>query len=171
MDSNQRSKTHFNFWITVLYKLCGFCLFYLGLVRPIQTIIVRDVIGPAIQSTLPDKSDIVVLVSQDDYWIESRSDKFVNIFLNLPFNGYFWLASFLIWNFKKWKVFKFVFNYNLVLFIIHPIFIMILFNKIYWIAPIINAHEIVYKALFISMGIIALKEGIKHPNDIELMIR
>jgi hypothetical protein len=48
---------------------------------------------------------------------------------------------------------------------------MILFNKIYWIAPIINAHEMVYKALFISMGIIALKEGIKDPNDIELMIR
>ena len=146
MDSNQRSKRHFNFWITVLYKLCGFCLFYLGLVRPIQTIIVREVIAPTIQSTLPDESDIVVLVSQDDYWIESRSD-------------------------KKWKIFKFVFIYNLVLFIIHPIFIMILFNKIYWIAPIINAHEMVYKALFISMGIIALKEGIKDPNDIELMIR
>ena len=40
------------------------------------------------------------------------------------------------------------------LFIVLPILVWFLLNQFHWFAPIINAHEIAYKALFLSLGMI-----------------
>ena len=44
--------------------------------------------------------------------------------------------------------------YNLVLFMISSLLVWLLLSGFYWVAPVINAHEIGYKALFLSIGMI-----------------
>ena len=171
MDNHQRRKRHSHFWIKFSLSLGCFCLFYFFLIRPIQTIIVAEVLVPALQSFSSDNSDFLIQSKQDDYLIESHSNKFIDLKINPPFNGYFWLAVTFIWTFGNKTMMKVVFYYNLALFIIHPILALTLLNGNTWIAPIISAHEIVYKALFLSLGVLAIKEGVQRPVNSEIRVR
>jgi uncharacterized membrane protein len=66
---------------------------------------------------------------------------------------------------------KIVIYYNLALIIIIPIFIFILLSGNIWIAPLISANEIVYKALFLSLSVLVIKEGIEKQRNPETMVR
>ena len=66
---------------------------------------------------------------------------------------------------------KIVIYYNLALIIIIPIFILILLSGNIWVAPLISANEIVYKALFLSLSVLVIKEGIEGPGNQETMVR
>ena len=84
MDNHQRRKRHSHFWIKFILSLGCFCLFYFFLIRPIQTIIVAEVVVPALQSISSDNSDFLIQSKQDDYLIESHSNKFINLKINPP---------------------------------------------------------------------------------------
>ena len=165
MDNHQRRKRHSHFWIKFILSLGCFCLFYFFLIRPIQTIIVAEVVVPALQSISSDNSDFLIQSKQDDYLIESHSNKFINLKINPPLNGYFWLAVIFIWTFGNKTMMKIVIYYNLALIIILPIFILIILSGNTWVAPLINANEIVYKALFLSISVLVIKEGIERPEN------
>ena len=66
---------------------------------------------------------------------------------------------------------KIVIYYNLALIIIIPIFILILLSGNIWVAPLISANEIVYKALFLSLSVLVIKEGIEKQGNPETMVR
>ena len=51
--------------------------------------------------------------------------------------------------------------HNLVLFIISSFLVWLLLSGSYWVAPVINAHEIAYKALFLSLGMILFVKEMK----------
>ena len=171
MDRDQRSKRYFSFWIKFIFSIGGFCLFYFFLVRPIQSIIVAEVVVPALQSFSSDNSDFLIQAKQDDYLIESYSNKFIDLKINPPFNGYFWLAVTFIWTFGNKTMMKVVIYYNLALIIIIPIFIFIILSGNTWVAPLISVNEIVYKALFLSLSVLVIKEGIERPGNPETMVR
>jgi len=171
MDNHQRRKRHSHFWIKFIFSLGCFCLFYFFLIRPIQTIIVAQVVVPALQLISSDNSDFLIQSKQDDYLIESHSNKFIDLKINPPFNGYFWLAVIFIWTFGKKTMMKIVIYYNLALIIIIPIFIVILLSGNIWVAPLISANEIVYKALFLSLGVLVIKEGIQRQRNPETRVR
>ena len=162
MDPYQRRKRYFNFWLNLFLTFSVFFIFYFYLIRPVQISIVANVIVPYLQNYTVQYNDLYIYADLDDYWIESKSDRFINIFLNLPFNGYFWVTISFLWVYKKRQAIKYLTLYNIALFIIHPLFIFLLLNNHYWIAFIISAHEFVYKALFLSMALIAVKEGNKN---------
>ena len=171
MDNHQRRKRHSHFWIKFILSLGCFCLFYFFIIRPIQTIIVAEIVVPELQSFLSDNSDFLIQAKQDDYLIESYSNKFINLKINPPFNGYFWLAVIFIWTFGNKTMMKVVIYYNLALIIILPIFIFIILSGHTWVAPLINANEIVYKALFLSLCVLVIKEGIERPENPEIRVR
>ena len=125
---------------------------------------------PALQSISSDNSDFLIQSKQDDYLIESHSNKFIDLKINPPFNGYFWLAVIFMWTFGNKTMIKIVIYYNLALIIIIPIFIVILLSGNIWVAPLISANEIVYKALFLSLGVLVIKEGIQTQRNPENMV-
>ena len=171
MDNHQRRKRYSHFWIKFIFSLGCFCLFYFFLIRPIQTIIVAEVVVPALQSFSSDNSDFFIESKQDDYLIESHSNKFIDLKINPPLNGYFWLVVIFIWTFGGTTMMKFVLYYNLVLVIVVPIFIFLLLSGNIWVVPFISANEIVYKALFLSISILVIKEGVERPMSTENMVR
>ena len=126
---------------------------------------------PALQSLSSDNSDFLIQTKQDDYLIQSHSNKFIDLKINPPLNGYFWLAVIFIWTFGNKTMMKIVIYYNLALIIIIPIFMFILLSGNIWVAPLISANEIVYKALFLSLGVLVIKEGIETQRNPETMVR
>ena len=159
MDTHQRRKRYPSIGIKFIISLGVFCLLYFFLIRPIQYILVEDLIVPVLKLLSASNHDIIIQGNLDDYLIESKSNKFINLFFNLPFNADYCLAVTLIWVFGNSVIMRYVNYYNLALFIIHPIFIVLILSGNTWIAPIINAHEIVYKAIFLSLAIIGLKRN------------
>ena len=66
---------------------------------------------------------------------------------------------------------KVVIYYNLALIIILPIFILIILSGNTWVAALINANGIVYKALFLSLSVLVIKEGIERPENPGIRVR
>ncbi len=160
MDTSQRRRNIAQFSLVGISHVAIFCLLYLFIIRPIHIEIISSWIIPWLHNINLDP-DIIILSLQDDYWIESVSDRFQDVFLNLPFNGYFWLACTFMIAYKKVTLFRFVFGYNLLLFIIHPILIFLLFEGNEWISPLLRTHEMVYKGIFLSLGVVAIASGYK----------
>ncbi len=51
--------------------------------------------------------------------------------------------------------------YNLFLFFISPISIFFLLSGSFWVAPLINAHEIAYKSIFLCIGMLIFGKEIR----------
>ena len=98
--------------------------------------------------------DLIVGSQQDNITIESMGNAFLDVRISFPFGAYYFLVLFILfgtqWNGLMWWMHV----YNLFLFIISPLLVWLLLNGFYWVSPIINAHEIAYKALFLSLGMI-----------------
>ena len=158
MDRVQPAGTNYRSLLNVCFRIGLFAVTYFLLVRPIQTSLNEETVVPVLINMAKDNDDIIILANQDDILIESHTDRFIDIKINPPFNGYFFLAVALLWPLGWSQPMKLVQFYNLGLFIILPFFSLALIQGHFWIAPIINAHEMVYKALFLSLSIIGLRK-------------
>jgi len=160
MDPSQRRKAVTQFYLSGLSNLAVFCILYIYLIRPIHIEMVQQWIIPLLNQ-FNSNPDFIFLSLQDDYWIESKSNRFLDVFLNLPFNGYFWIAITGIIAFGKRQLSKIILTYNFLLFVIHPILIAGLLNDQLWTASLLRIHETVYKAIFLSLGMLAVATGYK----------
>ncbi len=133
-------------------------ILYFGLIRPIQEILLSDVIVPEIYSWSILEYDVSISYSQDDLKIESKSDRFIDTRISLPFSAYYFLAIIFFYPTLRGTLPAFIHIYNLALIFILPILSYSLVGGIHWLAPLINAHEMAYKALFLSIGMLGLKD-------------
>ena len=92
MDSDKRKRNFAKLYLTGFCYLAGFSLLFLNLIRPIHIEIINGWVIPLLNNNILD-SDFIILSLQDDYWIESRSGRFKDVFMSLPFNGYFWFST------------------------------------------------------------------------------
>ena len=97
----------------------------------------------------------------DDIIIESKKDLFLDVRISIPFGAYYFLVLFTLFGTQWNGLMRWMHVYNLCLFIISPLLVWLLLGGFYWVAPIINAHEIAYKALFLSLGMIVSVREIK----------
>ena len=142
---------------------------YFGLLRPVQEQLNIHLIHSIFDEVLKVNEDLKIESIQDDITIESKKDLFLDVRISIPFGAYYFLVIFTLFGTKWNGLMLWMHVYNLFLFIISPFLVWIFLNGFYWVAPIINAHEIAYKALFLSLGmIIFVKElkGITHGASI-----
>tara|TARA_Y100000590_G_scaffold10235_1_gene12624 strand:+ start:7852 stop:8352 length:501 start_codon:yes stop_codon:yes gene_type:complete len=144
--------------IELILRLFVFILLYFGLVRPIQEIILGDIVVPRLRHWNNVENDIFIDHSQDDLQVESRGNQFIDTRVSLPFSAYYFLAITFFFSNQKSRLLGFIHLYNLGLFIVLPILCYHLINGFFWLAPLINAHEMAYKALFLSIGMLGLKK-------------
>ena len=110
---------------------------------------------------LKDNKDLVIKSIQDDITIESKRDLFIDVRVSIPFGAYYFLVLFILFGSERKSLMRWMHAYNLFLFIISFLLICLLLSGSYWVAPVINAHEIAYKALFLSLGMILLVKEMK----------
>ena len=105
------------------------------------------------------KPDCFIVTKQpDEFYLTSITSSFPNVKIEVPFNGYFWLAMAMIWPAKNRRFGRFILIYNWILFLIIPIVAISIINGFSWLAPLANVHDKVYKALFLMLGILAVRE-------------
>ena len=164
MDYSERSYRYL-FWRQLIISLTAVGLVYILFIRPIQSFAVREFILPAFDTLIKSDSDILIKPGKDEFFLESITHSFPRVKIEVPFNGYFWLAMSLIWPTKNKHFRRVVWNYNLALFVIIPLAAVGILYGITWLALLTNVHEKVYKALFLILGILAVREADKLLKD------
>ena len=134
---------------------------YFGLIRSVQEQLNIHLIHPMFDDILKDNKDLVIKSIQDDITIESKKDLFIDVRISIPFGAYYFLVMFILFGSEKKSLMRWMHAYNLVLFIISSLLVWLLLSGSYWVAPLINAHEIAYKALFLSLGMILFVKEMK----------
>ena len=160
MDYRERSKRYL-FWRQLIISLIAIGLVYILFIRPIQSFAVRELILPAFDSFIKPDSDIFTGTGwvDDGFNISSLSNSFPSISIEVPFNGYFWLAMSMLWPTKNKRLGRVIWIYNWVLFLIMPIVAISIINGFTWLALLANVHDKVYKALFLILGVLAVREA------------
>ena len=158
MDDSKRTNRYF-FWRRVFISLTAIGLVYILFIRPVQSFVVRDLILPAFNSWIKHDSDIVTSPGKDEFFLESITNSFPSVKIEMPFNGYFWLAMAFIWPSKNWRFGRVIWLYNWALFLIIPLVAIGILSGLTWLAPLANVHEKIYKALFLILGILAVKKA------------
>ena len=134
---------------------------YFGLIRPVQEQINIHLIHPMFDDILKKNKDLVIKSIQDDITIESKKDLFIDVRVSIPFGAYYFLVLFILFGSERKSLMRWIHAYNLGLFIISSLLVWLLLSGSYWVAPVINAHEIAYKALFLSLGMILFVKEMK----------
>ena len=134
---------------------------YFGLIRPVQEQINVHLIHPMFDDILKNNKDLAIKSIQDDITIESKKDLFIDVRISIPFGAYYFLVLFILFGSERTSLIRWMHAYNLVLFIISSLLVWLLLSGSYWVAPVINAHEIAYKALFLSLGMILFVKEMK----------
>jgi hypothetical protein len=157
MDDSKRAERYY-FWRRVFISLTAIGLVYILFIRPVQSFVVREFILPAFDSLIKPDSDIVSAPGIDEFFLESITNSFPRVKIEVPFNGYFWLAMAFIWPAKNRHFARVIWIYNSALFLIIPIAALGIIYGFTWLAPLINIHEKVYKVIFLILGILAVRE-------------
>jgi hypothetical protein len=134
---------------------------YFGLIRPVQEQLNIHLIHPMFDEVLKDNRDLIIKSIQDDITIESKKDLFIDVRVSIPFGAYYFLVLFILFGSERKSLMRLMHAYNLILFIISSLLVWLLLSGSYWVAPVINAHEIAYKALFLSLGMILFVKEMK----------
>ena len=134
---------------------------YFGLIRPVQEQLNIHLIHPMFDDVLKDNRDLIIKSIQDDITIESKKDLFIDVRVSSPFGAYYFLVLFFLFGSERKSLMRWMHAYNLVLFIISSLLVWLLLSGSYWVAPVINAHEIAYMALFLSLGMILFVKEMK----------
>ena len=158
MDYRERSERYL-FWRQLIISLIAIGLVYILFIRPIQSFTVQEIILPFFDSLIKPDSDIITSPGTDEFYLSSLSDSFPEVKTEVPFNGYFWLAMSLIWPTKNKRFGRAIWFYNGLLFLIIPMAALGIIYGFTWLASVVNVHEKVYKALFLILGVLAVREA------------
>ena len=134
---------------------------YFGLIRPVQEQLNIHLINSIFDKVLKSNEDLIIEPIQDDIIIESKKDLFIDVRVSIPFGAYYFLVFFTLFGSDRKSLMRWIHAYNLVLIIISSLLVWLLLSGSYWVAPVINAHEIAYKALFLSLGMILFVKELK----------
>ena len=134
---------------------------YFGLIRPVQEQLNIHLINSIFDKVLKSNEDLIIEPIQDDIIIESKKDLFIDARVSIPFGAYYFLVLFTLFGSDRKSMMRWIHAYNLVLIIISSLLVWLLLSGSYWVAPVINAHEIAYKALFLSLGMILFVKELK----------
>ena len=134
---------------------------YFGLIRPVQEQLNIHLINSIFDKVLKSNEDLIIEPIQDDIIIESKKDLFIDARVSIPFGAYYFLVLFTLFGSDRKSLMRWIHAYNLVLIIISSLLVWLLLSGSYWVAPVINAHEIAYKALFLSLGMILFVKELK----------
>ena len=136
-------------------------ILYFGVVRPIQSIFLDEIIIPYLDNIIYLKKNYIITASQDDLIINSVNDYFVETRVSLPFSAYYFLIIITFFQTSYKKFINYIHRYNLLLLIISPFLTYFFLQDIYWLSLVINAHEISYKYIFLCIGMLIASKELK----------
>ena len=160
LDSHKRSAEYF-FWRRVLLSLTVFSVLYIGVVRPLQSLIVDQIIFPKVSEVDLEYENVHIGKGVDKIYLITQWPKpGQNTRIELPFNGHACLALALFWGAGNRKLIRILLIYQFVLIFVMPVAGLLILEGHRWMIVAANVHDKVYKALFIIVGLLALRSAV-----------
>ena len=160
LDSHKRSAEYF-FWRRVLLSLTVFSVLYIGVVRPLQSLLIERVIFPAVNDFALDYDNVQLTTDVDEIDIITQWPKPDHLTkIELPFSGYVWLALALFWGAGNRKLIRILLIYQLVLIFVMPIAGLLILEGHRWMIIAVSIHEKLYKFLFLILGLLAVRSAV-----------
>ena len=160
LDSHKRSAEYF-FWRRVLLSLTVFSVLYMGVVRPLQSLLIERVIFPAVNDFALDYDNVLLTTDVDEIDIITQWPKPDHLTkIELPLNGYVWLALALFWGAGNRKLIRILLIYQLVLIFVMPIAGLLILEGHRWMIIAVSIHEKLYKFLFLILGLLAVRSAV-----------
>ena len=160
MDSHKRSAEYF-FWRRVLLSLTVFSVLYMGVVRPLQSLIVDQIIFPKVSEVDLEYENVHIGKGVDEIYLTTQWPKPDHLTkIELPLNGYVCLALALFWAAKNRKLIRILLLYQLVLVVLMPLAGWLILEGHGWVIIVANVHDKIYKALFIIVGLLAARSSV-----------
>ena len=160
LDSHKRSAEYF-FWRRVLLSLTVFSVLYMGVVRPLQSLLIERVIFPAVNDFALDYDNVQLTTDVDEIDIITQWPKPGHqTKIELPLNGYVWLALALFWGAGNRKLIRILLIYQLVLIFVMPIAGLLILEGHRWMIIAVSIHEKLYKFLFLILGLLAVRSAV-----------
>jgi hypothetical protein len=159
LDSHQRSARYL-FWRRVLLSLTVFSLLYIGAIKPLQSLLIDKVIFPIASDFALNYNNVQLAADVDEIDLITQWPK-PNHYtkIQLLFSGYIWLALALFWIAKSHKLIKILLLYQLALVILMPLAGWLILKGYKWVIIAANIHDTVYNALFIIVGVLAVRSA------------
>ena len=160
LDSHKRSAEYF-FWRRVLLSLTVFSVLYMGVVRPLQSLLIERVIFPVVNDFALDYDNVQLTTDVDEIDIITQWPKPDHrTKIELPFSGYVWLALALFWGAGNRKLIRILLIYQLVLIFVMPIAGLLILEGHRWMIIAVSIHEKLYKFLFLILGLLAVRSAV-----------
>ncbi|MEA1881202.1 MAG: hypothetical protein U9N31_02205 [Candidatus Marinimicrobia bacterium] len=154
MDISKKLIHNTAFW-RLIAILFGISVFYLGVVRPVQSRIINHWAAPYFESTIPASSVVNVDGLEVDQF--NLSGPFKSVKIELPFNGWYWLTLGLLLSARNFPMIKIMSIYHLGLAFVLLLGAHFVISGQYWLAGFFNIHDHIYKVLFLILSLIGLK--------------
>ena len=160
LDSHKRSAEYF-FWRRVLLSLTVFSVLYMGVVRPLQSLIVDQIIFPKVSEVDLEYENVHIGKGVDVIYLTTQWPKPDHLTkIELPLNGYVWLALALFWGAGNRKLIRILLIYQLVLIFVMPIAGLLILEGHRWMIIAVSIHEKLYKFLFLILGLLAVRSAV-----------
>tara|TARA_Y100001958_G_C21226073_1_gene551504 strand:+ start:1397 stop:1882 length:486 start_codon:yes stop_codon:yes gene_type:complete len=152
MDSIRKKINHLDQPIfKLLLRLFTATFFYFFIIKKFLVFLFKEYILDYFVF-ISNTMEINIILVGDDIKIKSSVDHIESFYMSLPFNAFYFFFVFLTLPKTFRTRYLFVHLYNLALFIINPLLLILVLNGYSISDNIIRVHEIVYKILFLGLG-------------------
>jgi len=133
----------------------------MGVVRPLQSLLIERVIFPAVNDFALDYDNVLLTTDVDEIDIITQWPKPNHqTKIELPLNGHVWLALALFWGAGNRKLIRILLIYQLVLIFVMPIAGLLILEGHRWMIIAVSIHEKLYKFLFLILGLLAVRSAV-----------
>jgi hypothetical protein len=132
----------------------------MGAVRPLQSLIIDQFIFPKLSEVDSEYENVQIVKGVDEIYLITQWPKpDQSIKIELPFNGYAWLALALFWGAGNRKLSRILLIYQLVLIFVLPVAGFLILEGHKWMIIAVSIHEKLYKFLFLILGLLAVRSA------------
>ena len=132
----------------------------MGVVRPLQSLVIDQIIFPKVSEVVSEYENVHIGKGVDEIYLITQWPKpGQSTKIDLPFNGYAWLALALFWGAGNRKLIRILLIYQLVLIFVMPITGLLILEGYRWMIIAVSIHEKLYKFLFLILGLLTVRSG------------
>jgi len=158
LDKSKQSPKYI-FYKRTLYSLSIFLLVYLGCLQPFQTHLVKNILFQPLKTIIDGKEDIELIVIKDEMRIINKQIKYnQESKIEWPLNGSILLALTLFYISNNNKLLILLIKYQFMWIIIIPFAVLAIIQGNSIITILYNIHLNVYKIIFLTLGLLSIRQ-------------
>ena len=146
------------------YRILLFCVFYHGLIRPLQVSTADKIVKPLIEKKIANEQYYDLKVNKHHLLINHKLDKNHDLKFSIPFGQAYFFLIFFLW-FRPQSLIVAMSIYNLSMIPIYTLAIIFFLNGHFIFGDLITMHEKFYRIIYFLILLLSIIK----PNNFNLI--